>query len=97
MSISRLNKTTAQNQREASIKSQTEYRKDGAINAYFGLDEAVYNHKAKWGGYDELNRPYVIADGVTHTVDSVNGFRGITRGSPVTLRISHRFKTADFS
>lgn len=96
MSITSLNQSTARSQRDYSIKSQPQYRRDGATNAYFGLDEAVYNHTAKWMGY-RGGTPAVSADGVVHTVDSINGFRGIPVGSTVTLRISKGFKTADFS
>lgn len=95
MNLSNLNKSTALNQREYSLKSQSQYRRDGAVNAYFGLDEAVYNHSARWNGYIGT-RPSVIADGKVHIVDSLNGFRSVPLGYPVTLRVSKGFKTADF-
>ena len=96
MDISKLNKETAANQRAVDFKSSQQYRKEGAVNAFYGHDEAVYNHYAQWAGF-QGNSAYVKADGVTHRVHQINGFRGLAYGSPVVLRISKGFKTADFS
>lgn len=96
MDINQLNTSTRSNSRQVAIKSSIQYRIDGAKNAYSGLDDAVYNHSARWLGYSN-DQPIVEANGIIHVVNTFNGMRGIPWGTSVVLRIAKGYKVADFS
>lgn len=94
--IVKLNSILRSTERTAAIRNRTEFMNDGLNRAFAGAYDAVYNHEAKWSGYNSAGLPTVTAYGQSHVVNQVHGYKGIPMNTSVTLRVSEGFKTIDF-
>lgn len=95
-STAAINASTRATQRSIALSSRTAFQKSGLRNALSGSYEGIYNHKAKWAGYTAGGIPKVEAYGTEYQISQVHGYKGIPKGTPVTLRTSKNFMTVDF-
>jgi hypothetical protein len=94
--LASMNKALASTTREAAGDLRADFLSDGLKKALSGDENGIYNHKAKWMGYAPNNLPIVEAYGKTYIVDQIHGNKGLPQSTPVVMRVSEGFITADF-